>query len=249
MNISNKLQLRIGKEQKTVCFGVPNTEEELGAMFKLRHDVYKSKGYIDAKQLHNGLEKDSYDTEGKCYYFIAKVDDKIIGTARLIKDDELPIKKECFEFETPALIKKFPKEQRIELGRLIVIPYDSMHYFPRNLVLMFLINSVIGFCENKNFAAGYAFVTKPLLKKFEKLRIPVRKISQYLQKYPKDGLLYMYFNKRGNPIVPIYFIRDEVKKYIEEVINKRKMFQKIDESNYILKPNLYNKFLRLMKIL
>ncbi len=249
MNIINELQLKIGSKEKIIYFGTPDNKKELDEMFRLRYAVYSSKNYLNPNGQLDSLDKDEYDLKNKCNYFAAKIDNKIIGTIRLIQDKFLPTEKECFKFEEPEPIKKIPREKRGELSRLIIIPYSKKQYLPRNLVFLFLMDCVVKFFLQNNILGGYSFITNKLYNKIKKLKIPIHIITSYKQIYPKDGLLYPYFNQQNNSIIPVYYLGDEIKDYLEEIFAKKRLFKKIASNRFILRPTLYNKFLRSLKVI
>ncbi len=249
MKVIKELQLKVGGEDKVIFFGMPDSKEEIGEMHQLRYKVYSSRNYIDRKLFLDGFEKDEYDEKQKCAYFIAKIDGKIIGTVRLIQDDFLPTEKECFQFEEPDQIKQIPRSQRAELGRLIVVPYGNNVYLPRNLVTMFLINSLLLYGLENKILGGYAFIKNNLRIKLEKLKMPIHLISGFVQVYPRDGMLAGYFGDSANKVVPMYFIVEEFEKYTDKIIENSLMFKKAGGRRYILRDNLYNKFLKLLKII
>ncbi|MEW5907685.1 MAG: acyl-homoserine-lactone synthase [Patescibacteria group bacterium] len=242
-----QLQVKIGDKDKIINFGIPDNPDEIEKMYRLRFNIYSYKKYIDPKLFPDGIEKDEYDFKNKCTYFIAKLDDKVLGTVRLIKDEYLPTEKECFKFDEPEEMKKIPRNQRVELGRLVIIPPDKDRkiYLPRNLIMLFLINTLVTWGIENNIPAGYAFIKEKLKIKLNKLKAPIHLIKNYTQIYPKDGIIYGYFNQEDDKAIPIYFLTQEFKNFID---GKSNMFKK-EGSKFILRENLYNKFLRLMKII
>ena len=149
MKLKRELQVVVGGKTKIIRFGEADTKEDLDKIFKLRYDSYSSKGYIDPTRFPNGLETDDYDTRKDCRYFLAELDGKAISTVRLIFDEILPTEK-YFTFSEPQEIKKIPRKNRSELGRLIVIPPDREKgiFLPRNLVMLFMFDMVIDFGIN-----------------------------------------------------------------------------------------------------
>lgn len=250
MNVLKNLSLKINKNIKTIYFGIPDNNKELDEMYSLRYKVYKEKGYFNKNiiTIYNNLDKDKYDLEKKCYYFIAKIDNRIIGCIRIIVDKFLPIEKECFDFIEPLEIAKIPRDKRIEIGRLVIIPYDRNHYLPRNIVLFFLISCVADFSELKNFQGGYAFITKQLYKKLKNIKFPFHIIEKYKKKYPVEGLLYPYFYEKDD-IIPIFFLQYEVKDYVERIFKKKNLFIVKENNSFFLKSNVYIRFLKMLKII
>jgi len=243
-----ELQVKVNGENKLIYFGVPDNENEILEMHKLRYEIYSKKDYIYEEKFKDGIEKDEYDLDKKSHYFIAKIEDRIIGSVRLIRDYYLPTEKD-FKFEEPEEMKKIPREQRGETGRLVITPYSKEIYLPRNIILLFLIDCLLEFSVESHIAGGYSFVKSSLLNKLNKLEMPIHIIKNYIQVYPKDGILYKYFNQEDDKVIPIYIFTDEVKKYLNGLINNRKMFEKISEKKFILRENLYNGFLKFLKII
>lgn len=242
-----ELQLKVNNEDKIINFGIPDNPDEIEKMHRLRFNSYSYRGYIDPKLFPDGIEKDEYDKNEKCIHFIAKLNDKILGTVRLIKDEYLPTEKECFKFGEPEEMKKIPRNQRAELGRLVIIPPDKDRniYLPRNLIMLFLINTLVTWGIENNILAGYAFIKEKLKIKLNKLKAPIHLIKDYTQIYPEDGIIYGYFSQEDDKAIPIYFITQEFKDFIDK---KSYMFKK-EGHKFILRENLYNKFLRLLKII
>jgi N-acyl-L-homoserine lactone synthetase len=227
-------------KKKKIYFGMPSNPEELKEMFRLRYDIFLQKGYISKESFPDGLERDEYDIKGKCYYFIAKIDDQIIGTARLIRSEVLPAEKECFRFIEPKEMKEIPPEKRVEVSRVISKGYKiNDEFLPRHLILLGLLDSIFYFAQKKDFRGGYSFVRKSLKEKLKKLKIPFHQINhftiaeshKYLEKYRG------YFEDPKDPPVPIYYIRDEMKIFFEKVFNNSHIFKKIDERKFELKRN------------
>lgn len=249
MKTLNTLKLKLNGDSKTIYFGIPDTEEEEEKMFRLRYNAYSLRGYINPSKYKDGIETDEYDKDNKSIYFIAKVDDKVTGTVRIIKDNYLPTEKECFEFNEPEEIKKIERNNRGELGRLIVIPYEEGKYFPRNIILLFLVKSLIDYGLQHDIRGGYAFIKESLKKKLEKLKFPIHYIFPYKQIYPAGGILYGYFTQKDNRVIPIYFLTNEFSKFIEKLVDKKLMFSREIDNTYILRENFYNKFLKALKII
>jgi len=250
MKLKKELQLVINGETKVIRFGEAETEEELNKIFKLRFDSYSSKGYIDSTCFPNGLETDDYDTKKDCRYFLAELDGKVIGTVRIIFDKILPTEK-YFTFAEPKEIKNIPRKNRAELGRLIVIPPDREKgiFLPRNLVMLFMFDVVIDFGINNGILGGYSFIKDNLHKKLQKIRTPIHPIFPHKQHYPDDGVIRGYFNQPENPVLPCYFITSEFKEFIDKIIRNSWIFRKKSETEFVLKTNLYTKFLKAMKII
>lgn len=250
MKIFRDLQLDLSGTKKKIYFGKADNEKEIEEIYKLRYLVYSDKSYIESNKYSKGLEIDDYDRSGKCHYFIAKLDDKLIGCIRLIIDDPLPTEK-YFSFSEPISIKNIQRNQRCELGRFIIIPpnKEKKEFLPRGIVMLFLLDTLSYFGLSNGLLGGYSFIKKSLESKFVKLRLPIGTISQYTQNYPKDGVLFNYFTQPLDPVLPIYFMTNEFYAYTEKNIHNSWMFKKISDVSFELKHNLYTEFLKKLNII
>jgi N-acyl-L-homoserine lactone synthetase len=245
MNVYRKLKVKSKGAFKELHFGEADTSEEVHESFKLRHQVYTEKGYISASRPSQGIEKDEHDVNGKCHYFIAKCDGKVIGVVRIIIDDPLPTEK-CFEFDEPKPLLNIPRTNRCELGRFIIIPPDKERgeFLPRGLVMLFLLDVLSSFGLKNGFHGGYAFIKKSLEKKMKRLKMPVRNIHAYTQNYPEDGVLYKYFTQPNDPVIPVYFLTKDFSDYSQRRIHNWLIFKKTEDC-FVLRNSLYLIFLAL----
>lgn len=227
MKVINEIELKVKGKKKSIYFGIPEGDE-IDLMYQFRYRIYFNHGYIN--QHESGKDVDEYD-KGKSVYFIAKIDDRIIGTVRLIHDDYLPTEKDCFEFEEPKVIKNISRIHRVELGRLIVERYQDNNFLPRNLVMLGLFFSVVEYSKSNNFIAGYSFIKDTLKIKLDTLKIPYHPIEEFKIIYSK-GILEKYFNDSVNKVRPIYYLVSEIDSYISKVFRNIIFFKKIDHNKY-----------------
>jgi len=248
MRLLNRLIIKTKNGQKIVDFGLAEDEEEIENVFRLRYEVYSRKNYIIPGKFKEKKEKDEYDIEGKCYYFVAKVDNKIIGTVRLIKDEILPTE-EYFRFNEPPAIKRIPRGKRAELGRLIVVPYKiGGKYLPRHIVLLFLIKSLVCFGKEHDLKGGYAFIKKSLERKLKKLRVPIHLICLFEKTYPPEGILLPYFSDFKDSVVPMYFLTSEIEKYVNSPIFSL-VLKKKNNNSFVLRGRTYSAIIKLLSVL
>lgn len=251
MKIYKKLYLNINKKNKVIYFGVPDSQEELVEMYQMRMSIYAKKDYFHEKVYENNpknMDVDDYDKQDKCHYFIAKIDNKIIGSVRTIYDEYLPAEK-YFKFEEPDAIKKIPRKRRVEISRLVIDRYSEVEHPPRNLVMLFLLGIAMDYLILERIPGGYSFIKEKLKGKLLKLKGPVHVLNKYIQQYPDDGVLYNYFNQKKDLVTPAYFLTKEVHMYVSNILENKKMFEKKDKDTYSLKDTFYNAFLRKLKII
>ena len=185
----------------SLTVGYPETPEEFEAMFRLRTDVYKRKGYITAES-----DKDEYDLNNKCIYFIAELNDMLVGSVRLVIDAPLPTEL-YFDFKEPEAITRIPRNKRGEISRLISVAKGMNH-----LVSLSLIKAIIKWAKENDFWGGYSFIKTGLEQILSSVGVPFHPISPATLKYD-ESLLHDYFYK-GNAVLPIYYLRDEAAEFI-----------------------------------
>lgn len=236
--------------ERVISFGVAESPAEKEATFRLRYSVYVAREYIDAKNYPEQIETDDYDKNGKSIYFAAVLDKKTIGCLRLIKDDPLPTEK-YFDFTEPPQIQDIPRARRAEIGRFVIVPpnREKGEYLPRGLVSLFLFNALTRYGESIGIEGGYAFVKKSLETKLEKMKMPFVPIDPFVQKYPKDGVLFRYFTQPNDPVRPIGYRTADFRKRTDDIISSRGIFHKHSETRYAVRHTLYTAFLKKLKII
>ncbi len=214
--------------KKIVEIGIPDSLKENEEMFRFRYSNYLRHGYIDSKTFKDHLDRDEYDLENKCVYFIAKVEKKIIGTVRLIIADPLPTEKDCFSFSEPRIMTAVDRSKRAELSRLIVEEYLPDKHFPRHFIMLALLLCVTDYSKRSGLVAGYGFIKDKLKNKLEKIKIPIHFIKEFKQIY-SSNILRGYFNDKLNPVWPIFYFADEVDEYLEIIMH----------GNFVFDGNIY----------
>ena len=242
MKVLRRIKTTSKGEEYSLSFGIPDTDEELKEMFRLRYKVYVSEtGYGQKEFFPEEKEYDEYDLKKKCQYFLATLGKKVVGTSRLVITTPLPVKKDYLEFQEPQAMKKIPCNQVVEVSRLISRPHKFV--FPRFLIMLGLFDSMLQFSRNNNFRAGYAVIDQPLMNKLKKIKFPFYSIEDFrikksslTQKFPG------YFSSR-NKLYLIYFFGDEAERYIQRILDNKHFFEKIDEKTLIFKNKFYYKLI------
>lgn len=236
MNIHLILNLpTTNNKQKKIIIGHPKTKEELDQMYRFRYEQYIKKGYIAEGYFNDQRDYDEYDKEQKCIYFIAKVEDRVIGTVRLVVDKYLPTEKDCFDFNEPGELMNIKRTERVEFSRLIIVPYEKDIYFPRHMILLALFYVIMAYCKEHGFKGGYSFIKDKLHTKLSKQKVPIHFITNFKQKYQKK-ILQKYFSDPNDPVCPIYFLTDEVNSYIKKVFYA--YFKQESEKEVTYKPSI-----------
>lgn len=250
MKIYKELIFNEKKSQRSIFFGEVDTDEEKEGVFKLRFDVYTERNYIDPKNYNDNLDIDDYDRDSKCRYFITQTDGETIGAIRLIQCNPLPTEK-FFSFDPPREIVQIATKDLCEFSRFVIIPPRRMNgrYLPRGLVMLFMFDMLVSYCNNNRIEGGYAFVKNSLLTKLKKFKVPVKLIQNFSLRYPSEGPLKKYFDDVGDAVFPIYFITESVGRYLHSLLFNSKLFQTIDDKRVLLRENIYVRFLRGLKII
>jgi N-acyl-L-homoserine lactone synthetase len=248
MKILKTVQVDIDGKEETIDFGIPETSAEMQKMFALRYSEYSRRGYINPEKYSDGQEKDDYD-DGRSFYFIAVWKDKAIGTIRLIQDNILPTEND-FQFDEPTELSGISRQNRAEFGRFVIVPPDRQNkkFLPRGLVMLVMFSVLLEYCREQNILGGYSFIKTDLYKKMCRLRMPVRIISPYLQKYPENGVLHNYFSQKENPVIPIVFLTDDFENYLRKILSFKLIFA-INGKNIRMKNNFFTRLLRFLKII
>ncbi len=247
MKAYKSIKINLRGELKTILFGMPNSEEELDKMYELRYKVYvKKEAYIPDDESLEEREIDEYDRINKCHYFIAEIDGKIIGSARIITISPPPTRTEYYEFKEPSEIKKMSSDEVCEIGRLISIKYSEKVYLPRHLILLGLISSMLDFSRENNIKAGYGTIKGKALKSILELGLPVHVINKKELIYDPEKShdpLSNFFNDPNRPVYLIYYLREEVENYVDSILNNKLLFKKLGENIFLFKNAIVVKFI------
>lgn len=247
MQILKELEVDLSGKKKSVLVGIPSTEDELDAMFTFRFDEYLRRDYIEQSTHNQGKDIDEYDKQNRCVYFVASVDNRLIGTVRLIQDTPLPTEK-YFDFATPAEVALIKPEHRGELSRLIITPLDRQNglYLPRGLVRFVLLSVIVKYGLDNGIVGGYAFVKDSLLKKLASSNLPIHAINKFEVKYPKQGVLNKYFHQSFDPVTPVYFLTQEIHDYIN-IRTSRRPFRVGEGAKIFYEESILTKIYRFLK--
>lgn len=244
------MKVYLNKEPKILSFGLADCSQEITDVFRIRFEEYSRRGYINTSFFPNRLEKDEYDENPNTVYFITKIDDRVIGCIRLIKDDILPTEK-FFVFAEPELMRNIPKGRRAELSRFIIVPpdRDKKIFLPRNLIMLFMIKTLVKYGVENGLDGGYVFLKSSLSKKFAKIMLPIHRIEVFKLLYPETGFMYPYFHQEDDPVAPFFYVTSEVKNYITRITDRTLIFRKFDDQDFVLKNNLYTRFLKAVNVI
>ena len=246
------MHIEIGKglNKYTINFGMPDSKDELQKMYKLRYEAYSAKGHILPNS--GNIDIDNYDKEKKCYYFIAVVDDVIVGSTRIILGNKLPTLDEYFNLDLPKEIKKIPREKIVEIGRLVSFHKGLKIKLPRHIVLMSLFYIMIKFSKRKNLLVAVGTLKDYVKMKLARINFPMYSIkSNGLEYNPKEmnDPLINFFNEETGRVWPIYIFIAEAESYLNSIYQNKKIFKRIDNNHIILKSSVRYQLQLLKKVI
>jgi len=251
MIIKKNIQLKNGI---VISFGSPDNQSELDEMFTLRHQVYvKEKKYISSNTYSDDLDIDKHDKENHCAYFIAKINDKIVGTARVIQTNPLPTESDYFEFKAPKTISEIPPEHRAEIGRIISRPHQIVNVqVPRSIIMLGILYIIAEYGTEQGILGGYGSIKQSALQKLTSMGIPIKEIKKYkliFEPGKSDDPLTNFFSKEDE-VKLVYFKTLDVFKYLRNVLNNKKLFTQIDRMTFLFnehKLTLFDKIIVRLK--
>lgn len=238
MKVLTKIIVPINEINHTIDFGIPESEEERQEMFRLRYKIYvEKKKYIPAELCENGVDIDDYDRAGVCTYFLARINDKIVGTLRTIKMDPLPIFKSYFKFDENERMRSVLSESKIEIGRLISTGSFDEKFLPRHLIPLGLFRAVVQFSAENSIVGGYGAIKLYIYKKLQLIKFPIHLIDKYTVIYDMNcqDPLKNFFNNPNDPVIPVFFLRDEIDIYLKKLFHKSYAFSMVGENQYFFK--------------
>ncbi len=224
-----------------VEFGRVEKEEELRSLYQLRYDVYHKRHYIKNNQ--EKIDFDEYDRKENTVLFGARINGEFIGTVRLIREERLPTE-DAFHFEEPIQLFDIEKKARGEVSRLVIKKAPEPYVLPRHIVMLFLVACMTDFSVKNGMLGGYMFLKEGARAKLEKLGVPVHRISDFEVTYAKNGVLSKYFYDTDEAITPHYFITDEVNAYLNNILERKHIFEQNPKGVYHIRKSLYTKLLK-----
>ena len=160
----------------------------------------------------------------------------------MINTDPLPTRKDYFRFAEPPEIKVLSPSQKIEIGRFISMGKAMGRYLPRHIIPIGLITAIVKAAPSYGWEGGYGSLKKSFYKKLRKIRFPLYLIKEHLLIFngrETEDPLKNFFTEH-NPVVPTYFTRRGVEKYINYFF-RRPFFKKTGSDEFKYQDNLVNR--------
>jgi hypothetical protein len=201
--------------------GLATTKQERGAILAQRFRVYKRKGYYRDGL---GADRDPWDTRA-AYFLTVLRDDALgsvlLGSARFIRGESVPgfrfPTERNFELEVPAAICGLAVSERSEVSRVVA---ESAHGIVIGGLLtpLGLLQAMAEHSQSRGIRGGMAGIKQRLLRALQSAGVILHEIEPAKLVYPGDGPLSGYFYRHQDPVIPTYWLIDEIAPSIERAI-------------------------------
>jgi hypothetical protein len=231
--------LRVGTARRLIDFGVATTDVERAAVLAQRFRVYQRRSYY-----RPGLEVDLDEYDQEAVYFMATASggdasDVILGSARLILGEpqsrsmipgspaeralrrvrfRFPVER-SLRFELPEAVREIPVRQREEVSRLVTERPEGM-VLGSLLTPLGLMHAIALYSRQRGMRCGLASLKLRLLRVLRGAGVRVRDLRHQGVTYPKDGPLAGYFHRHPDPVVPVYFLGEEIVPSLVEALGR-----------------------------
>jgi hypothetical protein len=212
---------RIRAGSREIECGLATTRRERAAVLAQRFRVYQRRGYY-----RPGLQGDRDTHDDKAAYFLATLPDGdlgcvLLGSARLILGESraefrFPCEK-AFEFELPAAIRDTAVSQRVEISRVVAEAVQGI-VIGGLMTPLGLIQAISQHTRPLDVRCGLAAIKLRLLRALQGLGVRLHEIQPARLIYPTDGPVSGYCHHHPDPVVPVWWLTDEIAPSIEQAI-------------------------------
>jgi hypothetical protein len=216
-----KVLARVRAGSRWIECGLATTTEERAAVQVQRFRVYQRRGYY-----RPGLQADRDEYESSADYFLAVLPDRahgglLLGSARLIRGDSreefrFPVER-AFAFELPEAIAKTAVAQRVEVTRVVAEAVQGV-VIGGVLTPLGLIQAIAAFVEPRGIRCGLAVIKRRFLRVLQAAGVCLHEIAPASVVYPGDGPVSGYYHSHPDPVVPVYWVTDEIVPSVAEAI-------------------------------
>jgi hypothetical protein len=216
-----KVLARIRAGGREIECGLATTRRERAAVLAQRFRVYQRKGYY-----RDGLRVDRDRWDRQAVYFLALLRDEengrvLLGSARLVVGESVPGFKfpteEAFEMELPGAIRESSIRERAEVSRVVA---EATHgvVIGGLLTPLGLLQAMTEYARPQGIRCGLAGIKQRLLRALRGMGVRLHEIHPAQLIYPIDGPLSGYCHQDSDPVVPVYWLTDEIVPSIEQAI-------------------------------
>jgi len=213
--------LRISAGGREIECGLATTRRERAAVLAQRFRVYQRRGYY-----RPDLQADRDAHDARAPYFVATLCDGsdgrfLLGSARLILGEprpgfRLPVD-EAFEFELPTAIRETTLSQRVEVTRVVAEAVQGI-VVGGLLTPLGLIQAIALYVRPLGIRCGLAVIKQRFLRALQGLGVCLHEIAPARLIYPKEGLAAGYYHEHPDPVIPVYWLVEEIAPSVEQAI-------------------------------
>lgn len=216
-----KVLARIRVGSREIECGLATTRRERAAVLAQRFRVYQRKGYY-----RDGLRADRDHWDRKALYFLALLPDGeggrvLLGSARLIVGDSVPgfrfPTEENFELELPAAIRATAACERAEVSRVVAEATRGI-VIGGLLTPLGLLQAMVEYARPRGIRCGLAGIKQRLLRALQSAGVCLHEIEPAKLLAPADSPMAGYFYRHRDPVIPTYYLTDEIVPSIERAI-------------------------------
>ena len=218
-----KVLARVDAGGRTIECGLATTADERAAVRAQRFRIYRQHGYYRPGLL---VDRDGYDEAA--HHFVAVLPDRdggglLLGSARLICGEAregfaFPVE-QAFRFELPDDVARTPVPQRLEVTRMVAEATRGI-VIGGLLTPLGLIQAIAAFTRPLGFRCGVAVIKSRFLCALQGLGVRLHDIEPAHLIYPENGPTSGYYHHHPDPVVPVYWLTDEIAPSIERAIAK-----------------------------
>jgi hypothetical protein len=145
----------------------------------------------------------------------------LLGSARVILGDSqagfrLPAK-QAFEFELPEAIAAIAASDRVEVTRVVAEPVQGI-VIGGLLTPLGLIQAISEYVRPLGIRCGLCVIKRRFLRVLQRLGVRLHEIQSARLVYPNDGPVAGYYHRHPDPVVPVYWLVDEIAPSVEQAI-------------------------------
>jgi hypothetical protein len=228
---------RIRAGGREIHCGLATTRHERAAAQAQRFRVYERRGYY-RPGLHT--DRDAYDTKAAAY-FLALLptghrSGVLLGSARVILGDaragfRFPAE-HAFEFELPETIAAIAASQRVEVTRVVAEAVQGI-VIGGLLTPLGLIQAISEYVRPLGIRCGLSVIKRRFLRVLQGLGVCLHEIQPSRLVYPINGPVAGYYHRHPDPVVPVYWLVDEI---APSVLNAIKQFHRAGEERQVGHP-------------
>jgi hypothetical protein len=146
----------------------------------------------------------------------------LLGSARVIPGQSragfrFPAE-QAFEFELPERIAAIAASQRVEVTRVVAEAVQGI-VIGGLLTPLGLIQAISEYVRPLGIRCGLSVIKRRFLRVLQALGVRLHEIQPARLVYPSDGPVAGYYHRHADPVIPVYWLVDEIAPSVEQAIS------------------------------